>query len=239
VTTTDGDHLLRMILDQPAEDSHRLVYADWLGENAGTCQKCEGVGRLNYGLADGNCSSCYGSGQNGYRKRAEFIRVQIELARSHPNGMNRPVLQMACESLVEDNGIDALLGEEQFQLDYWLGQVERGFLCSVKMTLAEFQEHAKQLFSRHPITKVVITDREPAPSNLHPGLWRLWRWWADSNVPQESLGYGLYAMLDGYIPPEGNQPYWNSFEEAMAALSVACVAYGRKQAGLPALEANK
>jgi uncharacterized protein (TIGR02996 family) len=209
---TDGDHLLRMILEQPAEDSHRLVYADWLEEN-------------------------------GQPERAEFIRLQIE----HRNYNEAPSdIQLRLRYLrrvthphglvTHPHGLGCLIGDDFDETIFGSYKWERGFISEIHTTFDVFMEkdRTKQLFSRHPITKVVLTDREPAPSNLYPGLWR---WWADSNVPQESLGYDFYAMLEGYIPPEGNQPYWNSFEEAMAALSVACFAYGRKQAGLPALEA--
>ena len=51
---TDGDALLRTIIVDPADDTPRLVYADWLEEN-------------------------------GEPDRAEFIRVQVKLARLGDN----------------------------------------------------------------------------------------------------------------------------------------------------------
>lgn len=48
---TDGEAILRTILDNPDDDAPRLVYADWLDEH-------------------------------GQEEAAEFIRVQVELARS-------------------------------------------------------------------------------------------------------------------------------------------------------------
>jgi uncharacterized protein (TIGR02996 family) len=54
---TDGYALLRAIEANPAEDTPRLVYADWLDENAAS---------------------------DSDRARAEFIRVQCELARTPP-----------------------------------------------------------------------------------------------------------------------------------------------------------
>lgn len=50
---TDGDMLLQSILAAPADDTARLIYADWLQEN-------------------------------GQEERAEFIRVQVELAQMNP-----------------------------------------------------------------------------------------------------------------------------------------------------------
>jgi len=96
---TEGG-LLRAIAADPADDTVRLAYADWLEENAGEveCRACLGTGShaldpydlaARYGRAaatkiiDGaKCSACGGSGRvgDGKRERAEFIRVQVELA---------------------------------------------------------------------------------------------------------------------------------------------------------------
>ncbi len=81
----DHPGFLQDILVHPEDDTPRLVYADWLDENAGTvictndscgnpapgwntfypCRVCRGTGRVSDGRAE----------------RAEFIRVQCELAR--------------------------------------------------------------------------------------------------------------------------------------------------------------
>lgn len=90
MTTTDTTEaaLLAGILANPEADLPRLVYCDWLEESAGEveCGTCKGVKRLNYGLADGDCFVCSGTGRvsDGRRERSEFIRVQIELATRYP-----------------------------------------------------------------------------------------------------------------------------------------------------------
>jgi uncharacterized protein (TIGR02996 family) len=86
--TDDELGLLRAILAEPPEDMHRLRYADWLEEHAGEveCRNtgCE-RGRIWTGM-DGMkwipCPDCSGSGRvpDSRRERAEFIRVQVELA---------------------------------------------------------------------------------------------------------------------------------------------------------------
>lgn len=112
VAMSDSDALLAAILANPDDDAPRLVYADWLDENAVdvACGKCNGIG---YALPpirgipvkerigpDGRierymepqppliamhpkCENCNGTGHvsNGLAERAEFIRVQVELAR--------------------------------------------------------------------------------------------------------------------------------------------------------------
>ncbi len=91
---------LRDILENPADDTPRLVLADWLEENAGTvpcpneCEKGrvlhshiggayfpDGKGRTEYKF----CSHCGGTGRapDGRKARPEFIRAQIDLAQMH------------------------------------------------------------------------------------------------------------------------------------------------------------
>jgi uncharacterized protein (TIGR02996 family) len=99
---TDGDALLQAILQAPADDAPRLVYADWLDEHAGDapCPACDGKG---WHPGDVGCSHCgatavgtVGSGRvpNGFAERAEFIRLQCDLAcscrpLSPPDGTGR------------------------------------------------------------------------------------------------------------------------------------------------------
>lgn len=92
----DGAALLRAIIENPDEDTPRLMYADWLEECAAevTCDRCGGNGRA---LAPHrgeeaeqyiarrwiDCPKCQKSGcvSDGCRERADFIRVQCALAR--------------------------------------------------------------------------------------------------------------------------------------------------------------
>jgi hypothetical protein len=83
----DADHLYAAILADPADDTVRLAYADWLDETAGTvtCPSCEGArwkdSRVR-GIRE-QCPCKTGTVPNGNAARAEFIRVQVELA-NHP-----------------------------------------------------------------------------------------------------------------------------------------------------------
>lgn len=105
----DNPEFLSAILDRPADDAPRMVYADWLEENAGdgVCPQCRGSGKRHVSVPNTNlsaangysplteyaewrgCRVCsksdneVGSGRvsDGRRERAAFIRVQCELAR--------------------------------------------------------------------------------------------------------------------------------------------------------------
>ena len=92
-TPSEHDVLMTRILLEPECDDHRLVMADWLDENEGpvTCVRCNDGMELvrseeRGGLIGGSyapCSPCSGTGSvsNGFAARAEFIRVQCELAK--------------------------------------------------------------------------------------------------------------------------------------------------------------
>lgn len=112
-TTTDDAALLAAIIAHPNEDTPRLMYADWLDENAGSvecfcktgwdqsgCKVCGNTpdenGYLEHGRGcyvideDGGgcemvmpCANCNGDlfVSDGRTERAEFIRLQVALAR--------------------------------------------------------------------------------------------------------------------------------------------------------------
>jgi uncharacterized protein (TIGR02996 family) len=91
----------RAVAEVPGDDLRRLAFADWLDEHAGSvpCPQCMGTGShgLNpyelaqrYGVGTATrildaatCGVCAGTGAvpDGRRERAEFIRVQVKLAR--------------------------------------------------------------------------------------------------------------------------------------------------------------
>lgn len=87
---TDEPALLAAILADPADDTVRLAYADWLDEHARalaeaarlpvTFAEAARLGRSvaqHCRLVDEEMRSC----ERGWMERAEFVRVQVELAR--------------------------------------------------------------------------------------------------------------------------------------------------------------
>jgi uncharacterized protein (TIGR02996 family) len=267
---TDGDYIYRAILAHPDEDTPRLAYADWLDEN-------------------------------GQPDRAEFIRVQVELAGWKPYVAPPEILEiatsgrmyarMAAEQIADDarkhadRKTDLRLRERELfdaNLCRWeSGRVipdcayripgrgnddtapvmaiyRRGFVAEIRLTAAAFlgevcafcegRGHfqssgsyaecprcrgplgtgtgrtgglAKELFSRHPIERVVLTDVRAicgARSNLY----------FTAIVDQN----GFVAYPDQ--PPFPRKTYATA-AECEADLSAALVAYGRRLAGLPPL----
>lgn len=160
MTATDTESaLLAAVRANPGEDAPRLVYADWLEENAGTvaCGACKGEGKIGVGN-NGNpymakCDECNGSAcvSDGRAELAEFVRVQVELAVEHsdcgtkgygPCGKRCEELRTRERELAVE--IDSAFGELPL---YWTTDqiplakgiiVRRGLPAVVRCTLAEW-----------------------------------------------------------------------------------------------------
>lgn len=77
--SADERAFITSICADPADDVRRLVFADWLEENAvASCRWCAGTGASNTwsdGSAIDSCPECGGAVR--YAERAEFVRVQV------------------------------------------------------------------------------------------------------------------------------------------------------------------
>jgi uncharacterized protein (TIGR02996 family) len=135
---SDGDALLSAILAKPDEDVPRLAYADWLDEHGG----------------------------ESARARAEFIRVQVALARVPPAEFV-PWNGRLYDLRAREKTLGHLHGEN------WLaplrepggplpkgettGQFRRGFVEVVWMPAAWFLSRAAALFASAPARELRVT----------------------------------------------------------------------------------
>jgi len=122
--------------------------------------------------------------------------------------------------------------------------VRRGFVDEIRLPLRAFLAHAPTIFAAHPVTGVVLGDREPAQHTIaHPdGPPGNFGWWADPDDDRgvlddhpEELPRDVWSLLIGYRPHRGTATHWKWFptrDAALSALSLACVAHGRQVAGL-------
>jgi len=89
---SDIERLNQELDERPGDRLLRYMLADALEESAGTvgCPECLGTGRINYGLADGDCGRCSGTGRvsDGRRERAEGYRVLAQLDRVPWKGLS-------------------------------------------------------------------------------------------------------------------------------------------------------
>lgn len=179
--------LLAAVLAAPADDLPRLVYADWLDENAGTVP-CPGrclegwLPRTDGRLGADQCRICRGSGtvSNGKRERAEFIRTQCELTRlrcRRPDSCGEPG-SLVCRNCVRaialrrrERELLAVRGDEWFtpgpgwgaslrsapELSIPHAIVRRGFADALRGPLAAFWGERECGACLHPDVRVSLT----------------------------------------------------------------------------------
>lgn len=299
--TTDNFELYAAIIRHPKEDTPRLMYADWLDENAREvpCGACGGSGCQDVhehppgsGRFSGAYHPCRGTGKAG---RAEFIRVQVELAGVKCARVMNPCTSPMKSRLMCPNcqrGC-ALRRRERELLDaHWVewwgfpadvtsGEppvFRRGFVDEVRCDLAalfgggpcEFCEGrgnfqrsgsyaecprcldatgkgtgrtpgiAAELFAAHPVTRVVLTDREPYWNGGAYCYYRRTRDYPSHTV--NSAAVLPDELFDAGPPVEHHRKVGRDrargFDTVAAAndwLSAACVALGRERAGLEPL----
>lgn len=218
-----GELLLRAVLEDPADDCRRLVYADWLEEN-------------------------------GQPERAEFVRVQVELAGLSTGELTCPKTGVvttwhgftpACRCRA------CRLRRREYETSCrfchwdWRGGIppgtsvsyRRGFVEEVRCDNGPFLGHVAAIFSTAPITEVRLTDLRPGTSYEHPGFWT---WVRSPEGVGSLLPDALFRRLraDALLSGPAARPaaaWYASREIAVADLSQACVAHGRAKAGLPPL----
>jgi uncharacterized protein (TIGR02996 family) len=217
-TLTDGDAVLRAVLDEPDDDLPRLAYADWLEER----------------------------GAPGDAERAEFIRAQLEMARGEPcvaekrgdpktfpgHGCRRCGLAKREAVLLDAHGRrwarDLAPGGARRGVRWW-----RGFVEAISLPCADFVAHAGALFAAQPVCKVTLTDKAPFPAEPHArGL--CWRNEHGGPASEASLPAALWRLLpaDGVVSDDDslNFKHYHSGQAALDAVSAACVLYGRDEA---------
>ena len=251
MTTTDPEHaLLRAVLDAPDDDLPRLAYADVLEER-------------------------------GDDARAEFVRVQLELARLRRLGCHegeecdatdqcaecgreveairleyreREMFTSHADSVMWQDGSvvfgvtlpGRVNGWSPTQVSCRLPTGEearllfrRGFVERVEMPTDAFLAHAKALFSRHPVTEVMLADREPYPNGGGQVWYDVGRDMKSQSVPASvEIPTFLFRLLSNWLPEYGFDR-WRAYPDeaaALADLSRACVRHGRAEAGLTQLE---
>jgi uncharacterized protein (TIGR02996 family) len=198
---TDGDALLRAVLLDPACDTARLVYTDWLEEN-------------------------------GQHERAVWLRAAVREKLGpfvFPPGTPAVFAVLCGESgdwdmMGRPSAVklaDAIPG-----VSY---TVSRGFVSAVTCTQADFLAHAASIFAAHPVERVTITGTEPEQINQFPGTSQWTFFVGDAAVEGGSrrhIAHRLWVHI--------KRSWYPTRAAADAALSAACVAYGRALAGLPA-----
>ncbi len=185
---TDEQAYLRGILEHPADDFRRLIFADHLEENGqadrcefirvqvalattpeecsdcgGTgCPYCGGSGR-DYHLSCTRCGSCENTGHN---PRWEAIkRREQELLGQHGEQWAEPIATILGYKRWGNSGSTngPLVSGASW---HW----SRGFVSGIELPYAAFLEHSARIFAVAPIEVVTLGDERIA-IDLEDGKW--------------------------------------------------------------------
>jgi len=206
--TGDERGFIASICATPDDDLSRLIFADWLDDH-GQSERAEFIRAQVWLAANPSCGGCTGrEWQHGRPcdecdQREELRRrEQTLLGLYWPEWSGEIMARWHCDNLwtpkpspVPHHGYT------------------RGHVSAITLPLATFTETARELFSRHPITCVVITDATIFPSGGNDtyylgGLGRF---------PKE-----YWRRLDGL----------SSRRAVLDAVSAVCIGWGRSLAGL-------
>ena len=247
-------YILRAILDDPFDDLPRLAYADLLeerGENA----RAEFV-RVQLELArlrrvgchegeecnvTGPCDECVREVEAiklEYRERELFVANAGVWTEDLPEQLTTKECPYCAEQAVdwETGAVECRQCDGTGLVpDYDNIDFRRGFVARVEMPTDAFLAHAKALFSRHPVTEVMLADREPYPNGGGQVWYDVGRDMKSQSVPASvEIPTFLFRLLSNWLPEYGFDR-WRAYPDeaaALVALSRACVRHGRAEAGL-------
>ncbi len=140
------------------------------------------------------------------------------------------------------------VAEVSATLGWWVGEQCPSPVCGMNLTTDDNHKcpvcggtgrtpgHGVEVVSRHPVTRVVVTDREPM--ELTEGRAGWWRWHGDFNDDEATLPPGVFGRLEGgegFVSSKDVVSY-PTREAAVEALSRVLVDLARERAGLTKLE---
>jgi uncharacterized protein (TIGR02996 family) len=170
----------------------------------------------------------------GQAERAEFIRVQMRMAREMPP-LHRPrcncqgcQLKGRAHTLwpgVFDMGALSFLGdsyeatidpasEQQCRVRLF---VRRGFVESVRCPFAAWLDHGEAVCAAHPVTRVGATDRRPTRLPGGPAAPGWYCWPAYDPTQPHVLGSEIWGLLRGGWSSIWHR-YWRFYDDDAAAL---------------------
>lgn len=249
---TDAERgFMAAILADPADDTHRLVYADWLEEHGGEPERAEFIRTQVTLRPQGDphypgSIYTYSQHRNIDKRLGWFADVNRLLSRAGNGEYGQP--NFGYYSWNEQADKSVFMEKAGGKADGARFVIRRGFVHEVRLTTAAFlggacqvcggdeadgpvttrdcpacggEGHtpglAKELFERHPIERVVLTDMTPSYAKI--GWYELFTGGRDD---------GLYQVFRREVFG-GEITYQLSAEGVLDWVSSKCVAYGRGQ----------
>ncbi|QVL32717.1 TIGR02996 domain-containing protein [Telmatocola sphagniphila] len=221
----EKENFLNLILQYPLDRGLRLVFADWLEEN-------------------------------GEPYRAEFIRQMIsndlnwsekptrQTSRIYLDSLIRTLFQQKKSAFSRDLADIYYSNQLKIKSRVFVGTSSRspsllfdnGLVSEMRSTTTIFNKYAQSVFENEPITRVVITDKQPAVRSDGTSIWTYHPEFGDciKFLPQ----YLWLFIEDEYAVHQSRGYYYREYptkNKAIESLSRACVQFGRKLVGLPRL----
>jgi uncharacterized protein (TIGR02996 family) len=185
--------------------------------------------------------------ENGDDTRAEFIRVQVELAampecrHEPPKGAGGQMGWM-CSRCDQREFLQYRAGDLKnatrstpwSHLDIVPGYSagwfwRRGFLAEIRCPLVAWLQHGQALAAAHPLERAELSGCEPL---FAFETWRLWRQREDVPPDGSDLPGEVFGLLEGGVLVEGSTSVWREYpteEAAVDALSAALIANARSK----------
>lgn len=220
--------LLLAILDEPEDDLRREMYCDFL-EETGDPAKVNRAEQIRWGLANPKCSwvcLCKRDGRDGV-----YVERTCSVCDNLPDLCCIPTRGWADSTAPAFTtwGPD---GTPTTDSRVYCNRethfvARRGFVEEIRVSHHEFNSI---MFAVHPITQVVIIDREPFEYESNRFMWE--HYTPGGVGLHHVLRSGLFDRLKGYVRNDGYVAEYESSEAAKIALSDAAVACGRYRAKL-------
>jgi uncharacterized protein (TIGR02996 family) len=198
--------------------------ADDYGQSTVACDQCRGTGRIHdtrVDRAEFIRLQCELEQYQAYHEWLENMSVEqwsgdpeegVLLRRLYPLVKRHTEL---CHQYVRDcktwskEFISQILGPNWLSASAsWQWWWKRGFVSSISCTLTAFQQHAGEIFSKHPVTEVRLTDLEPNSANF---VWDTYSWTIE-------LPTKLSESLKNYSQKSGGWMFYSTPELARLAL---------------------
>lgn len=244
LTTTQTD-LFQAILDDPADDTRRLVYADWLEEH-GDGERAEFI-RLQIRIAELVARGCHeGQTCNVTGPCAECGReVEVFGLRRRERellGANAVQWSHAARCIVGGNDLGwnganiGMRSADRERRETWMA-FRRGFVAEVRCRLADWMQHGPEIVKTTPIERVVMTDRRPEFVAEDNEAW----WWAltdeeaaeDHEVAAHWIPEGIAKHFKQPHNEDGSAHVYPSTEAAETELSAASILWAKSPTPLP------
>ena len=239
----------RRVLENPEDDTVRLVFADWLDENDQSARAEFIRTQIEIAKHPGRCDAFMYSCHELFSSYADTAASGCDKCKAYAGLKIRERELLRADQNWGPSGGN-LYTEEVTSvptIEIYAFRFRKGWIDKAWMNTEKFVGHAEVQFSWHPITEVVLVDRK-APSwtmvNADDRTPTGSSWWHDVGVCQilpfdgylHHLPNSLFVHLDekDFISqPNPKSKFYTNRHTATAALSRACVRYGRTQNRLP------